>query len=140
MTKNMVKKPKKIETFDADDDDVVEESSSRGSSDDAKQKLFKMMGIICGVMVGLLVIIYIASLLSQKEYTYADIENIMKEAAVGYFNDNPRSNMMISALAGSGKSTMACLLSEHTTTSDIYVAFNNSIAEEFRTKIKTRKR
>lgn len=90
MTKNMVKKPKKIETFDDDDDDVVEESSSRGSSDDAKKKLFKMMGIICGVMVGLLVIIYIASLLSQKEYTYADIENIMKEAAVGYFNDNPQ--------------------------------------------------
>ena len=90
MTKNMVKKPKKIETFDDDDDDVVEESSSKGSSDDAKKKLFKMMGIICGVMVGLLVIIYIASLLSQKEYTYADIENIMKEAAVGYFNDNPQ--------------------------------------------------
>ena len=47
--------------------------------------------------------------------------------------------MMMSALAGSGKSTMACLLSEHTTTSDIYVAFNNSIAEEFRTKIKNPK-
>lgn len=85
MTKNMVKKPKKIETFDDEDDDV-EESSSSGTSDDAKKKLFKMMGIICGVMVGLVFIIYIASLLSHKEYTYSDIENIMKEAAVGYFN------------------------------------------------------
>ena len=62
-----------------------------------------------------------------------------QEKILRYFNDNPRSNMMISALAGSGKSTMACLLSEHTTTSDIYVAFNNSIAEEFRTKIKNPK-
>lgn len=62
-----------------------------------------------------------------------------QEKILKYFNDNPRSNMMISALAGSGKSTMACLLSEHTTTSDIYVAFNNSIAEEFRTKIKNPK-
>ena len=62
-----------------------------------------------------------------------------QEKILRYFNDNPRSNMMISALAGSGKSTMACLLSEHTTTSDIYLAFNNSIAEEFRTKIKNPK-
>ena len=62
-----------------------------------------------------------------------------QEKILRYFNDNPHSNMMISALAGSGKSTMACLLSEHTTTSDIYVAFNNSIAEEFRTKIKNPK-
>ena len=62
-----------------------------------------------------------------------------QEKILRYFNDNPHSNMMISALAGSGKSTKACLLSEHTTTSDIYVAFNNSIAEEFRTKIKNPK-
>lgn len=86
MTKNMVKKPKKIETFDDEDDDVEDDdSSSKGSSDDAKKKLFKMMAIICGVMVGLLLVIYIASLLSNKSYTYLDIENIMKDAAVGYF-------------------------------------------------------
>lgn len=62
-----------------------------------------------------------------------------QEKILKYFKENPHSNMMISALAGSGKSTMACLLSENTTTSDIYVAFNNSIAEEFRGKIKNAK-
>ena len=89
MTKNMVKKPKKIETFDDEEDDVEEESSPKASSEDAKKKLFKMMAIICGVMVGFLFIIYIASLLSNKSYTYSDIEEIMKEAAVGYFNAHP---------------------------------------------------
>ena len=70
MTKNMVKKPKKIETFDDEDDDVEDDdSSSKESSDDAKKKLFKMMAIICGVMVGLLLVIYIASLLSNKSLT-----------------------------------------------------------------------
>lgn len=86
MTKNMVKKPKKIETFDDEEDDVEEESSPKASSEDAKKKLFKMMAIICGVMVGFLFIIYIASLLSNKSYTYSDIESIMKDAAVGYFS------------------------------------------------------
>ena len=66
MTKNMVKKPKKIETFDDEEDDVEEESSPKASSEDAKKKLFKMMAIICGVMVGFLFIIYIASLSSNN--------------------------------------------------------------------------
>lgn len=85
MSQNLVKKPKKIETFDDEDDDDIDETPSTSSSDDAKSKMFKMMTIICGVMVGFIFIIYIFSLLSQKEYTYSDLENIMKEAAVGYF-------------------------------------------------------
>ena len=84
MSKNMVKKPKKIETFD-DEEDEVEDTPASNSSDDAKRKMFKMMVIICGLMVGLLLFIYIASLLSNKTYTYSDLEQIMKDAAVGYF-------------------------------------------------------
>lgn len=87
MSNNMVKKPKKIETFDDEDDDEVEESSSSSrSSDEAKMKMLKMMAFICGAIVGLLFVIYIASLLMKKDYTYSDLENIMKDAAVGYFS------------------------------------------------------
>ena len=63
MSQNLVKKPKKIETFDDEDDDDIDETPSTSSSDDAKKKMFKMMAIICGVMVGFLFIIYIFSLL-----------------------------------------------------------------------------
>ena len=47
--------------------------------------------------------------------------------------------MVINALAGSGKSSTACLLTEHTGTSDVYLAFNASVAEEFKHKIKNPK-
>ena len=56
-----------------------------------------------------------------------------------FFLNNPQSNMLVNALAGSGKSTTACMLSEHSKTSDIYIAFNASVVEEFKKKIKNPK-
>ena len=47
--------------------------------------------------------------------------------------------MLVNALAGSGKSTTACMLSEHSKTSDLYIAFNASVVEEFKKKIKNPK-
>jgi superfamily I DNA/RNA helicase len=54
---------------------------------------------------------------------------------IEYFDSHPHDNMIVKALAGTGKSTLLKLLTDRTSTSDIYVAFNNSIAEEFRGKI-----
>ena len=56
-----------------------------------------------------------------------------------FFLNNPQSNMLVNALAGSGKSTTACMLSEHSKTSDLYIAFNTSVVEEFKKKIKNPK-
>lgn len=56
-----------------------------------------------------------------------------------FFLSNPQSNMLVNALAGSGKSTTACMLSEHSKTSDLYIAFNASVVEEFKKKIKNPK-
>lgn len=54
---------------------------------------------------------------------------------IDFFKNNPHDNVIVKALAGTGKSTLICLLTEETSTSDIYVAFNSSIAEEFSRKI-----
>ena len=54
---------------------------------------------------------------------------------IDFFKNNPHDNIIVKALAGTGKSTLICLLTEETNTSDIYVAFNSSIAEEFSRKI-----
>lgn len=54
---------------------------------------------------------------------------------IDFFKSNPHGNIIVKALAGTGKSTLICLLTEETNTSDIYVAFNSSIAEEFSRKI-----
>ena len=58
---------------------------------------------------------------------------------LNYFLENPQSNILVNALAGSGKSTTACMLSEQTKTSDLYIAFNASVVEEFKKKIKNPK-
>lgn len=56
-----------------------------------------------------------------------------------FFLKEPQKNMLINALAGSGKSTTACMLAELSKTSDIYIAFNSSVVEEFKKKIKNPK-
>lgn len=53
-----------------------------------------------------------------------------------FFLNNPQSNMLVNALAGSGKSTTACMLSEHSKTSDLYIAFTASVVEELRRKLR----
>lgn len=54
---------------------------------------------------------------------------------IDYFNNNPGKNMMIEAYAGCAKSYTILEMTKNTTTSDVYLAFNNAIAEEFRRKI-----
>jgi superfamily I DNA/RNA helicase len=58
-----------------------------------------------------------------------------QKTIIDYFDTHPHDNMIVKALAGTGKSTLLKLLTDRSTTSDIYVAFNNTIAEEFRGKI-----
>ena len=62
-----------------------------------------------------------------------------QEKILNFFLTHPHDNILVNALAGCAKSSTICLLTEHTTTSDIYLAFNNSVAEEFRQKIKNPK-
>lgn len=52
-----------------------------------------------------------------------------------YFTQYPHSNMAIEALAGSGKTSTALMLTELSTTSDVYVAFNKSIQMEMKEKL-----
>ena len=92
---NLVKKPKKEdeeyeeeeENVEIDDDKPVKKSSD----DAARKRLFLLMGIIvCGVLF-LLFILWIASLFTTKNYSYEDMEGILKDAAISYFADYPQS-------------------------------------------------
>lgn len=110
---NLVKKPKKDENeFDTDeeedieleddahsdddleedeDDEEVSTKASRSYGDDAKKKMFMLMGVIVIGTIFLLLILFIASLFTSKIKSYSDIETIMKEAAISYFKDYPDS-------------------------------------------------
>ncbi len=89
---NLVKKPKDNDDDDIKDEDEIEEESSHSSGDDfARKKMLRFMLIIVGITVLLLLILYVASLMGSRSYTYADIEQVMKSAAQSYFKDHPES-------------------------------------------------
>ena len=93
MNFNLVKKPKKEEEDNiVDEEEDIELDEDRSSpNQDAKKKMIKfMLIIICG-LVFLLIILYVASLLSPKSYTYEEVETILKNAAQSYFADYPES-------------------------------------------------
>ena len=87
---NLVKKQKKIDenmySEEIDDDD---NSNDRGSNQEAKKKMFRFMGILVAVILVIMFILYLISLLSNRSYNYEDVEEVMKEAAVAYFQDHP---------------------------------------------------
>lgn len=58
---------------------------------------------------------------------------------VDFFRANPGKNILVNALAGCSKTYTITKLTEGTTTSDVYLAFNTAIAEECRGKIKNPK-
>ena len=93
MNFNLVKKPKKEEEDNiVDEEEDIELDEDKSSpNQDAKKKMIKfMLIIICG-LVFLLIILYVASLLSPKSYTYEEVETILKNAAQSYFTDHPES-------------------------------------------------
>ena len=96
---NIVKKPKKKdddeEFLDEEELELEEESDrdekSSGAGDDAKKKMFKFMGIIVGITLILLLLLFIISLFTHKSYSYDQIEKILVNAATSYFKDYPAS-------------------------------------------------
>lgn len=58
-----------------------------------------------------------------------------QEKIQDFYNTYPESNILVNAKAGSGKSSTICLLTENNTLNSIYLAFNASVAEEFKKKI-----
>ena len=90
---NIVNKPKKIETEEDEteeekEDELEEEKEAKKKNENAKKKMMKFMTIIVGVFILLLVILFLCSIFIKKSFTYAEIETIMREAAISYFEDN----------------------------------------------------
>ena len=91
---NLVKKPKKEdEEIDEEEDielDEDDDSSKKSSnSSDMKRRMLLIMGVIVAGTIILLLVLYIASLFMNHEYSYDDMEEVMKEAAISYFQDYP---------------------------------------------------
>ncbi len=59
--------------------------------DKLRKKMIKMMAIIAIGVILLLVILWLCSLLIKKDYSYKEIEEILTDAAVSYFDQNKES-------------------------------------------------
>ena len=89
---NLVKKPKKdVNDFDDDEvedidlDDDTSYKSKNSGDDDLKGKMVKLMIVIGVITVVLILVLFLASLISGSKVTYEDVEGIMSTAAENYF-------------------------------------------------------
>lgn len=94
---NLVKKPKKEddvveeeEDIEIEDDDPTSKHRKKDNGD-ARKRLFMVMGVMVVGVLLLLFILFLVSVFAGRKYSYDDVEEILKEAAISYFADYPES-------------------------------------------------
>lgn len=81
--------------IDKDDDDLItddEQVKDEKDDDGLKKTLFKFAILIGGGLIIILLLLFITSLFSEektKTYSFEEIEEILENAAISYFKDNP---------------------------------------------------
>lgn len=128
-----------IKEFDPEKDESVDEDSPENIETEIKKeeklakeqfraRIVKMMGVMIVIIIIIILIGLIISLTSKKNYSYAEVEDVMKEAAKSYFVDNekklPTSRVKISSdvLAEEGyMNTLDKYLSNQTCSGEVIV-------------------
>ena len=77
-----------IEEDDSEDIEAEIKKNEKLAKKQFRDRLVKMMFVIVIVVVIILVIGFIVSLVSKKDYTYTEVENILTSAAKSYFSDH----------------------------------------------------
>lgn len=78
------------ENLEFETDEENEKDNKKLEQEQFRVKMLKLFGI---VIIGLVVVLglgFIISLFSKKEYTYVEVEDIMKDAAISYFEEYPK--------------------------------------------------
>ena len=73
------------------EDELEEEKEIKKENNLMKAKMIKLMVLIMVLFFGLLVILWLVSIISPKSYTYEDVETILEKAAISYFAENQNS-------------------------------------------------
>lgn len=71
------------------DEENKTKKTNKGGNEDLKKKLIFLGAIILGGVLVLFLVLFLLSFLVQKSYSYDEIEDIMRNAAVQYFKDHP---------------------------------------------------
>ena len=87
-----VKKEEKDDEIDEEiEEELSEEKEIRKEQTSAKQQLIKLMIIVMALFFGLLIILWLVSVLMPRKYTYEQVEEILEKAAKEYFADYPEN-------------------------------------------------
>ncbi len=86
----------KKEDLEFEEDDYEDETTNGNTNQqriEQEQFRVKMLKLFVIVIIGLVVVLglgFIFSLFSKKDYTYVEVEDVMKNAAISYFEDYPK--------------------------------------------------
>lgn len=75
--------------IDIKEDQKTKKPSSNGNNNELKKKLISIGAIVCGGIFLLFLVLFLITYLFPRHYSYTEIENIMKDAAISYFKDFP---------------------------------------------------
>ena len=73
------------------EEELTEEKEIKKEQNDAKSKMIKLMIIIMVLFFGLLIILWLVSVIMPKSYTYEQVEELLQKAAMEYFADYPEN-------------------------------------------------
>lgn len=79
----------KINEIETEEENETPKKST--NDNDFKKRIILIGGIIIGGFIVLLVILWIASLFTTRSYSYEEIEKILKESAISYFDDHKKN-------------------------------------------------
>lgn len=65
-----------------------EQPTIPSNNDEFRSKMIKMFGIVIIALIVVLIVGFLISLFTKKNYTYAELEDVMKNASIKYFKDN----------------------------------------------------
>lgn len=63
-------------------------TNNSNNNNEFREKIIKMFGVVIIALIVVLVVGFLISLVSKKNYSYATVEEKLKNAAINYFKDN----------------------------------------------------
>ena len=78
-----------VNTVDTEEN-ISNNNSNNNNNDEFRKKILKLVTILVGIVVLFLLILFIISIFFKKNYTYSELETLLKDSAVKFYNDNKK--------------------------------------------------
>lgn len=82
-----------IETINNENENINENNSTDNKNNDSniiKKKMLKVFMIIFGIVLVLIVVLFIISVFFKKDYSFLELENLLKQSAIKFYSENKK--------------------------------------------------